>query len=487
MARDGNGNADFIWGPHNAGDVIDEVSANAAFVDLEQMLTTSIATDGQSVITANLPMSGYRHTGVDDAVARTDYASAGQVQDSILFYAGVAGGTANALTLSMTPQVMAYAAGQRFVFVASATNTGATTVAVSALAATAIRSNGSALVGGEIVSGNVYSVTYYNSLFHLAEESPIVTQTFGKRNYIVNPRANIAQWGVTTSIAGSTGAYVIDGWAWDSGATTTTLSRQTMTLGTATWDEQQYFMRTTSSTAAQGTWTLIMEDVRTLAGKTVTLTIEARSSSANATLTPSVNQSFGTGGSTQVQHAGSAITLTTSFARYSRTFTLGSISDKTIGTGSRLDVTIAVGAAAGLNVDIAYVQLESGPFSTKISPKSIEAELQECQRFYQHSYESGTAVATVSAAGATRSVGVTAASVTNSHIIFPVAMRASPTITLYSPVTGTAARIADLDAVADRAAVVIGTSSKAFNIFGDGAVITVGNQHSVHWVANARL
>ena len=50
------------------------------------------------------------------------------------FWAGTSGGTANAQTLTPTPAIPAYYAGQTFVFKASASNTGATTLNVSGLA-----------------------------------------------------------------------------------------------------------------------------------------------------------------------------------------------------------------------------------------------------------------------------------------------------------------------------------------------------------------
>ena len=58
--------------------------------------------DGQGQPTANLPMAGFRHTGVQNAVNRTDYAAFGQVQDGLINWT-VAGGSADALTVTYTP------------------------------------------------------------------------------------------------------------------------------------------------------------------------------------------------------------------------------------------------------------------------------------------------------------------------------------------------------------------------------------------------
>jgi hypothetical protein len=113
-------------------------------------------------------MSGYRHTGVGNAVARSDYAAAGQVQDGAFIWCGTAGGTADALTLTPSPAITAYAAGQVFRFKAGASpNTGAATVAVSGLTAKDIQNAGSALTAGVIAAGKWYAILYDGTNFQL--------------------------------------------------------------------------------------------------------------------------------------------------------------------------------------------------------------------------------------------------------------------------------------------------------------------------------
>lgn len=78
--------------------------------------------------------------------------------DVSMRYSGVASGTANALTISPSPSITAYAIGQTFLFKAGASdNSGATTIAISGLAPIAAQSNGSACVGGEIVANYWYT------------------------------------------------------------------------------------------------------------------------------------------------------------------------------------------------------------------------------------------------------------------------------------------------------------------------------------------
>jgi len=115
---------------------------------------------GQNAATGNLPMGGNRHTGVGNAAALTDYASAADVIDQHLsFYVDT--GSADAYVITPSPAISAYAEGQRFVFRASAANTGATTLNVNGLGAIAVqKADGSALAGGEIITGGFYEVIY---------------------------------------------------------------------------------------------------------------------------------------------------------------------------------------------------------------------------------------------------------------------------------------------------------------------------------------
>ena len=169
MSRNGSGTYNLPQPAFVSGTVISSTAVNSDFNDIANALTASIANDGQTPILANLPMSGYRHTGVGNAVARNDYAAAGQVQDGAFIWCGTAGGTADALTLTPSPAIAAYAAGQVFRFKAGASpNTGAATVAVSGLTAQTIQKDGGALAAADISAGKWYSLLYDGTQFQLS-------------------------------------------------------------------------------------------------------------------------------------------------------------------------------------------------------------------------------------------------------------------------------------------------------------------------------
>lgn len=71
------------------------------------------------------------------------------------------GGTANAITLTSGLNLSALVAGQRAVFLAASTNTGAVTINLDALGATAATDYaGAAIAAGYIVAGHLYQAIY---------------------------------------------------------------------------------------------------------------------------------------------------------------------------------------------------------------------------------------------------------------------------------------------------------------------------------------
>lgn len=160
MPRNGTGTYSLPAGnPVVTGTTISSTVHNNTMSDIGTELTNSIDKGGRTTPTANLPMGTYRHTGVGNASARTDYASAGQVQDGAFSWCGTAGGTANALTLTPSPAITAYAAGQVFLFkTGAAANTSTVTIAVSGLSTIAAQFNGAACAGGELQANLWYVI-----------------------------------------------------------------------------------------------------------------------------------------------------------------------------------------------------------------------------------------------------------------------------------------------------------------------------------------
>lgn len=154
--------------PAVAGTLIESSKYNGVINDQSTALSTCITKDGQTTITANLPMSGYKHTNVAAGASRTDYAAMSNLQDRTGVYVATVGGTADAITLTPSPAIAAYAAGQQFSFIASGANTTAVTVNVSGLGAKAITKNGAtALVAGDIPASSIVLIEYDGTQFQI--------------------------------------------------------------------------------------------------------------------------------------------------------------------------------------------------------------------------------------------------------------------------------------------------------------------------------
>lgn len=246
------------------------------------------------------------------------------------------------------------------------------------------------------------------------------------KNKIINGDFGIWQRG--TSFTNPNGVYLADRWTCgvDVAIPTWTISRQTFTPGTApvAGYESQYFLRAAVTAIGTSTAQYLLqkiEDVRTFAGQNVTVSFWAKFDTTR-NLALEYQQIFGSGGSTTVTGTISAsVSVTNTWARYSVTFTLPSVSGKTIGAGSSLSIAVKT-PAANYTLDLWGFQLERGskatPFQTA-SGGSPQAELAMCQRYY-YSHVSGSGQPVSGGWNYTTTDMRT-------YIKFPVTMRISPT------------------------------------------------------------
>ena len=251
------------------------------------------------------------------------------------------------------------------------------------------------------------------------------------KNAVLNGAFDIWQRGTSLNLGNNVQSFLADRWQSlvSFSAGTASVSRQTFTPGTApvAGYEGQYFQRVnTGTTATYVELNTKIENVQTFAGQTVTLSFWAKSSS-NVTIKDLIRQYFGVGGSANVDSGQTSYNLTTSWQRFSRTLTLPSLSGKTIGTGSYLQLYLFQdsGALGGLNIDLWGVQIEASNTATafQTATGTIQGELSACQRYYFRT------TATSQAYTAFTGTGI-ASSTTGAFIPIapPVTMRAFPTV-----------------------------------------------------------
>lgn len=277
------------------------------------------------------------------------------------------------------------------------------------------------------------------------------------RNLVHNPVYTVAQRGTGPW---TTGVYTADRWV-----ASNTTDAMSFTVGpladtdrSAIGDETAQFClaNTFTGNAATAAFNAVyqpVESIRRLSGKTVTVSFWAVAAAGAPKLGLNFWLIYGTGGSpSPSQYAlatGASVAISTTWARYSATMSLPSAAGKTFGTtvgtdNSQLYIAYSSGSsnnAAFGNIGVQSgtvrlwgIQLEIGTVATPLDKGgSPQAVLAECQRFYQ--VGAGTW-------GAYTAAGASAAYI---PFMFPVLMRAAPSVTFtpsgggnYSSVTATA-------------------------------------------------
>lgn len=263
----------------------------------------------------------------------------------------------------------------------------------------------------------------------------------GFRNKLINGNFEIWQRG-TTAVTAS-GAYSADRWVqlWQVSGLSTT--RGTFVSGDALFDPTgtnaaaTYFVTiavTAGTNAAHFSYFFQkIEDVKLLAGKTVTVSFWAKAASA-ATIGVSLQQNFGTGGSGDVNGNGQSQAITTSWTKYTKTFTLNTLNGKTLGpsntsstsvffwldAGSTYDTLSGTIGQSNKTVSLAQIQLEIGAATDfEVRPLTLETYL--CYRYYWRMTPSGSATVNM--------LGVQRGTVEMDFaLMLPVPMRTTPTV-----------------------------------------------------------
>jgi hypothetical protein len=276
-------------------------------------------------------------------------------------------------------------------------------------------------------------------------------------NAIINGAFDFNQRNFTSR---TSSGYGHDRWRFTVGGDGTgTYTPQTFTPGAAPFagNEAVGFARivTTGQTNSSVTSFLAqrIEDVRTFAGQTVTVSFYAKAGSGTPQISLELIQNFGSGGSAEVLTFVKKDTLSSSWARYTASILIPSITGKTLGAGSYLALFMWVSAGSTFNArtdslgiqsntfDIWGVQLEAGTVATPFrrNAPSIQAELAACQRYYEKSTPINMAVNTNNSAFP--AVGINIPAIVgqyqsdgwgSSSYQFKVPKRASPGMTFYN-------------------------------------------------------
>lgn len=208
-------------------------------------------------------------------------------------------------------------------------------------------------------------------------------------NQVINPWFRFWQRNTSFTTAASTYTNTADGWACHpgTGGGIVTFSRSTHTFGQTTVPfEPVFYMTWAQSTGGTSPFLAQrMESVRTYAGQTVTFWFMADVTSGTQSVTPSVTQYFGSGGSpsANVTTSGAAITLSTTTKLFSCTIAVPSISGKSFGTDSNtscLRINLTFPSATTFTANFYCFGVTPGSFAVVEPPRTEMVELLNCQR-----------------------------------------------------------------------------------------------------------
>ena len=270
--------------------------------------------------------------------------------------------------------------------------------------------------GGAVLSTGTSGATIPTITGDVTITGDLIPSTpLSHRNFFINGGFDVWQRG--TSLAGAT-KFLADRWL---NGTTETQSRQTFTPGqTDVTGSPIYYHRGGGGSTEWYDLKQRIENVGVLSGQEVTLSYWMKGSST-FTNAPYLGQNFGPSGSSQVNGALATHGVTTSWVRYSQTFTIPSISGKTVNANPATTYTMITLFRANVTnntVDIANCQLELGSNATPFEHRSYGEELANCQRYCLVMDHNGRCFPGRCYSGATVDASIPA---------FPVEMRAAPT------------------------------------------------------------
>ncbi|WP_420432967.1 DUF2793 domain-containing protein [Hyphobacterium sp.] len=262
-----------------------------------------------------------------------------------------------------------------------------------------------------------------------------------RRNRIINGDFGIAQRG-DSFVAASSGDRLLDLWKLASaGGMTVDVARRAFAPGQndVPGSPSNYLEWALDGTAAG--YPAIeqrIEGVDCLPEGTAILSLYA-SASRPVSMTATFRRHFGAGGSSSDVLVQQTLSLTTSWSRQTVVVPVASLDGKTLGDNHSLALEFNLqNGEAAVDIALADIQLEPGDVASPFERLSHAENLQRCQRYFAKTYFHDTAPGSTTMTGALRS----ATSGPGDTAIFdwrlPVAMRAAPTVTVYSPQTGAA-------------------------------------------------
>ena len=306
---------------------------------------------------------------------------------------------------------------------------------------------------------------------------------------MINGQFDFWQHGLSLSHANTTYRYLADTWsAWNALGVTATVAQVAAPSGF----RGQYAFNVTASPTTAGGYFLYqrMESQRCadLDGLPCVASFDIKASASAGTLTAYVGL-YGNAtlddGTFSAALALVAFTLPAGGGKVSVPLTGAQTAGLKFGGEFMIDIQNSAGAT--INYTIGSVQLEAGSVAQPFDKYLLQAESALCEFYFQTSYNLNVAPGTAGVAYAYMHVVEATGSTPSIQCPLRTRMRAAPTVTLYSPNSGTAGKIYDSSAAADVAALAYAVNQVGFTAAVNGVSIAAGHAINVAWAASAEL
>ncbi len=217
----------------------------------------------------------------------------------------------------------------------------------------------------------------------------------GGKNALINGAFDYWQRGTSFTLTAG-GTYTSDRWlaTRQNGAGTVTRKSFPADSNSVPNSAPNYlsFNQSTAATDYAPNIVQNIEDVRTFAGQTVTLSLYVKASKTIA-ISLFAYQNGGSGGTSQTGLSPTVIgNATTSWTRLSYTFAMPSVSSLTVGTSSMTQIYLQMPLSDTYTVDFSQVQLEVGSVATSFTRAggTLQGELAACRYYYERILPNGS-------------------------------------------------------------------------------------------------
>ena len=243
----------------------------------------------------------------------------------------------------------------------------------------------------------------------------------GRKNILINGGFDVWQRGTSFTVPDNAVTYTTDRWAiFSNGSNSRVTTKEEAVINNKVGNSIKVAL--TTPNARDRLFRQKIEDLKQFSSQTLTLSYYAKASTSTE-YKVETRRYYGTGGSADSNDEHATHTFTTSWQKFTTTFTVPDITGDTFGANNGLWIMFKVNTVQTHDVYLANVQLERGSTATDFEHRSYGEELALCQRYFEKLGRGGGYAGDRAYNHSSRIVNLPTWATTK---------RADPTVTIYS-------------------------------------------------------